>query len=74
MLRRRCDDAGIEHINPHRFRHTWAHEFRAQGGSEGDLMYLAGWSSTAMAHRYGSSAAAERAQQAARALSLGDRL
>jgi integrase len=74
MLRRRCDDAGVDHINPHRFRHTWAHEFRAQGGSEGDLMYLAGWSSTAMAHRYGSSAAAERAQQAARALSLGDRL
>lgn len=74
LLYRRCEQAGIEPINPHRFRHTWAHEFRSQGGSEGDLMYLAGWSSTAMAHRYGNSAAAERAQKAARSLSLGDRL
>lgn len=74
LLRRRCGLAGIEHVNPHRFRHTWAHTFRAEGGSEGDLMYLAGWSSTAMAHRYGRSAASERAQETARSLNLGDRL
>lgn len=74
LLRRRCDLAGIAHVNPHRFRHGWAHAFRAEGGSEGDLMYLAGWSSTAMAHRYGRSAAAERAQETARRLNLGDRL
>jgi site-specific recombinase XerD len=74
VLRRRCELAGIGHINPHRFRHTWAHTFRAEGGSEGDLMYLAGWKSTAMAHRYGRSAAAERAQETMRRLSLGDQL
>jgi integrase len=74
LLRRRCAEAGVEHINPHRFRHTWAHTFRAEGGSEGDLMHLAGWSSTAMAHRYGLSAASERAQETARRLNLGDRL
>jgi len=74
LLKSRCEMAGIPPINPHRFRHNWAHEFRAAGGSEGDLMYLAGWSSPAMAHRYGSSAAAERAQVAGRNLSLGDRL
>lgn len=74
LLRRRCEMAGVDHINPHRFRHTWAHTFRAEGGSEGDLMYLAGWSSTAMAHRYGRSAASERAQETARALNIGDRL
>jgi site-specific recombinase XerD len=74
MLNRRCDAAGIDRVNPHRFRHTWAHTFRAEGGSEGDLMYLAGWSSTAMAHRYGRSAASERAQETARQLNLGDRL
>lgn len=74
LLNRRCDLAGVDHINPHRFRHGWAHLFRAEGGSEGDLMYLAGWKSTAMAHRYGHSAANERAQQAARQLNLGDRL
>jgi hypothetical protein len=37
-------------------------------------MYLAGWSSTAMAHRYGRSAANERAQETARRLNIGDRL
>jgi integrase len=74
MLNRRCDLAGVPHINPHRFRHTWAHLFRAEGGAEGDLMYLAGWSSTEMAHRYGRSAAMERAQDAARRVSIGDRL
>lgn len=74
LLRRRCEQAGIRPINPHRFRHQWAHAFRAEGGGEGDLMYLAGWKSTAMAHRYGRSAAAERAQQTARRLNLGDRL
>lgn len=74
LLNRRCDMAGIGHINPHRFRHTWAHEFRVAEGSEGDLMYLAGWTSTAMAHKYGRSAGAERAQKAARSINLGDRL
>lgn len=74
LLRRRSAEAGVDHINPHRLRHTWAHTFRAEGGSEGDLMYLAGWKSTAMAHRYGRSAASERAQQAARRINIGDRL
>lgn len=74
LLNRRCHLAGIEHINPHRFRHTWAHTFREEGGSEGNLMYLAGWSSTAMAHRYGNSAANARAQKAAREINIGDRL
>ena len=74
LLNRRCELAGIDHVNPHRFRHTWAHTFRADGGSEGDLMYLADWKSTAMAHRYGRSAAAERAQENARRIGLGDRL
>ena len=48
--------------------------FRVQGGSDVDLMYLAGWSSTAMAARYGSSAAAQRAREAHRRLGLGDKL
>jgi integrase len=74
MLARRCDLAGVPHINPHRFRHTWAHLFRAEGGAEGDLMYLAGWTSTEMAHRYGRSAAMERAQDAARRIHIGDRV
>lgn len=74
ILKGRCEEAGIEHLNPHRLRHNWAHEYRKAGGSEGDLLYLAGWTSPAMAHRYGRSAAAERAQDAARHIGLGDRL
>jgi site-specific recombinase XerD len=74
LLARRCEQAGLPRLNPHRFRHTFSHEFRAAGGSEGDLMYLAGWSSTTMAHRYGRSAAAERARDAHRRLAPGDKL
>jgi len=74
LLVYRCKQARLPRINPHAFRHTFSHEFRAQGGSEGDLMYLAGWRSTAMAHRYGQSAAAQRAREAHRRIGLGDRL
>jgi site-specific recombinase XerD len=74
ILRRRCEMAGLEPIHPHMARHTFAHEFRAEGGSDTELMYLAGWKSTAMAARYGRSAAAERAQASLRRRSIGDRL
>jgi site-specific recombinase XerD len=74
LLDRRARQAGVRHVHPHLFRHTFAHQYRAQGGSEGDLMYLAGWRSTAMAHRYGASAAAQRAREAHRRLGLADAL
>ena len=74
MLARRCAQAGISRLHPHQFRHTWAHLAKAAGLSEGDLQHLAGWRSPIMVQRYGSSAAAERAQSAYRRLAIGDQL
>jgi integrase len=74
MLKRRCDQAGIEHIHPHQLRHTFAHRWMAGGGNETDLMRLAGWQSRQMVERYGKSAAHSRAQDAHRRMKLGDQL
>lgn len=74
MIRRRGEEAGIKNLHPHRLRHTWADRFRLAGGSEGDLMVLGGWESRTMLDRYGKTGASRRAIEAAKKLSLADRI
>lgn len=74
IVDRRAVEAGLGHLHPHQWRHTAAHTWLSNGGQEGDLMRLMGWSSREMVRRYGESAAEQRARDAHRRMALGDRL
>jgi integrase/recombinase XerC len=74
MLRRRGRQAGVSNVHAHRWRHTYAHEWKLAGGDTGDLMLLLGWASDDMPRRYGASAAAERAMQTQERIAIGERV
>lgn len=63
VIARRGKRLGIK-IHPHMFRHGFSHHWLDNGGAEGDLMELTGWSSPQMLRRYGRSAKAARALRA----------
>ena len=74
MLKRRGLRAGIDGVHAHRWRHTYAHEWKLAGGDTGDLMLVLGWTSEDMPRHYGASAAAERAQQVQARMGIGERV
>ena len=74
LLERRCDQAGISHVHPHQFRHTAADYAMKSGMSDNDIMRNFGWKSRQMQTRYAAANADERAREAHRRLSPGDRV
>ncbi|WP_328850268.1 tyrosine-type recombinase/integrase [Micromonospora globbae] len=66
--------AGVPDVHPHAFRHTAAHRWLTEGGSERGLMAVMGWRSDAMLSVYARSTQIERAHAEHRRLRLGDRL
>lgn len=74
MVRRRAAAAGLDGVHPHLFRHGFADAWLRSGGSEGDLMELAGWRSRQMLTRYAAATRAERARESYRSRSPMDHL
>lgn len=74
MLKRRGRQAGVPGLHAHMFRHGFADAWLRAGGTEGDLMELAGWRSRQMVTRYAAATRAERAREAYRSRSPMDNL
>lgn len=73
VLLRLGREAGVK-VNPHAFRHSWAHMLRANGMGDAELMALAGWTSPAMLSKYGRSAVGQRARDQHKRIAPGDSL
>jgi site-specific recombinase XerD len=74
MLKRRGAQAGIQNVNPHRFRRSFADKWLEAGGSVDDLMHITGWKTYDMVREYTEARGIARAHQAHARLSPGDRI
>jgi site-specific recombinase XerD len=73
-MKRRAEQAGLGPLHVHQLRHSVAHHLRVAGVDDDSLLRLMGWRDRSMLHRYGASAADERAHAVHRKLHLADRL
>lgn len=74
LLSRRAEQAGLDTaVHPHRFRRTFAHLWKKNGGGDAELMSIAGWKNRRMIDLYAGYAAQERAAAAHVQFSPGDR-
>jgi integrase/recombinase XerC len=66
MFKRRADQAGYDpgEVHPHMMRDTFVNNWLGNGGSEGDLMRLMGWTDRSMVDRYSEDMQARRAVEA----------
>lgn len=74
MLNRRAKAAGLPadvKINPHAWRHTYAHNYLDNGGQLDTLMASAGWANMAMVERYARANREQRALRESERLNLG---
>lgn len=71
MLERRGEQAGVHHVHPHKFRRTMATNWE---GDSLELMDIGGWESLEMVRLYQRARREERAHEAHRRLSPGDRI
>jgi site-specific recombinase XerD len=61
IVQRRGAIAGVDGAHVHRFRDTFAHEWKARGGSDDELLAVGGWREPRALARYTRSAATQRA-------------
>ncbi|MFC6885327.1 MULTISPECIES: tyrosine-type recombinase/integrase [Actinomadura] len=74
MLQRRAEAAGIKHVHPHMFRHTWAAAQKRSGLDRGAMKNQGGWRSDKMPDRYGAIVETDRSLEAHRRTSFGDEI
>jgi site-specific recombinase XerD len=74
MLNRKCEELGIKRANAHAWRHTWAGEWKAQGGSDEGLMAQGGWATNREIRRYTAHNRERTSVLEAQRLSIGDNL
>jgi len=75
MMQKRAGNAGLDHINPDQLRHTAVHYAKSEDDyKDADIIAQFGWRSGRSMDKYARSTAEEKAHDAHKRYSLGDRI